>query len=282
MERGVIISPYFTYDGHSLHFPGLVGIEPHHLRHYLLYWDKIEYPNNRFIHIASSPEIVALEQAGLLQRTVVELPSFSGDIGSAYIISQAVAAQKLNQCAAGKWTVAQSGPQLVLPSTLSTNVASLEIELFNVLPSPGADVPFDSIIKFKEKRHDELVAFRSYMDTIYLDISSSGDLPRAKTITIEKLERALRDLNNAAEESWATKLLSGFKIELSIPNILDNAVKGAGVAAMMGAPISLGAGLGAVGGVIKVELSTASRVNGLPRELKDFAYICNVQKELKS
>lgn len=279
MERGVIISPYFTFDGQSLHFPGLVGIEPEHLRHYLLYWDKIEYPNNNFVHVGSSPDEQFLMDAGVLQRTNINLSGFSGNVGMAYLLCQAIAARQLNESVPGRWTIAQSGPRLFVPDELSTSVKSLEIELYNALPSPGPDVSLDDILSFKERYRDELTAFRAYMDELYLGISQSGDIPRAKTAAIERLEKSINEIDRAADESWASKLVSGFKVELNLPSILEKAVAGAGVAALAGLPLALGAVLGAAGAVVKVEIGTAPKVGGEPQ---DFAYLCHVNKELRS
>ncbi len=278
MERGVIISPYFTFDGRSLHFPGLVGIEPAHLRHYLLYWDRIEYPNNSLIHIGSSPDVQSLIDAGVMQRTNIILPNFAGNIGIAYVLCQAIAARQLNLAEPGKWTIAQSGPRLYLPDEISSLSRSLD-ELYNALPSPGVDVPLEDILSFKERYRDELIAFRAYIDELYLEISKSGDIPRAKTAVIQRLEKSIDDVDRAADQSWTSKLISGFKVELNLPTILEKAAAGAGAAAMTGLPLALGAALGAVSAVIKVELSLAPKVGGAP---KDFAYLCHVKKELKS
>ncbi len=279
MDRGVIICPYFTFDGRSLHFPGLVGIEPEHLRHYLLYWDRIEYPNNNFIHIGSSPDVQSLIDAGVLQRTNISLPSFSGNIGTAYVLCQAIAARQLNEAEPGKWTIAQSGPRFYLPDEISSPARSLEVELYNALPSPGADVSLEDILSFKERYRDELIAFRAYIDELYLEISKSGDIPRAKTIAIQRIEKSINDVDRAADQSWTSKLVSGFKVELNLPTILEKAVAGAGMAAMADLPLALGVALGAASAVIKVELGLAPRVGGAP---KDFAYLCHIKKELKS
>src|SRR3974377_691985 len=97
MERGVIISPYFTFDGRTLNFPRLVGIEKEYLRHYMLYWDKIEYPNNNQLHIISPPADQLLIYAGVMQRTNINLRDFSGNIGTAYLLAQSIATRQLNE-----------------------------------------------------------------------------------------------------------------------------------------------------------------------------------------
>jgi hypothetical protein len=81
MNRGVVIVPSFTFDGRKLHFPELVGIEPLSLKHYLLYWDKIEYPNNNIIHIQSNADEQFLIDAAVLSRSNITVKGFSGNIG---------------------------------------------------------------------------------------------------------------------------------------------------------------------------------------------------------
>lgn len=282
MDRGVVVSPYFTFDGKSLHFPGLVGIESTNLKHYLLYWDKVEFPNNNMIHIGDAPEFEFLYQENVLQRTSVNISGYSGNIGDAYLIAQAVAVRELNDREPGKWTLAQNCTQLVLPQNMSSQTEAVEFELYNILPSPGDDVSYEDLLNFKEKRKNELASFRSCMDDIYLEITNSGDIPRAKNVAITNLENSISDLTVVANESWSSKFLSGFKVEISIPNIIDNSVKGVGIAAMTSLPISLGAAAGAVASVIKFDFSTAPRVSGTQDICSDFAYISSVNRELKS
>jgi hypothetical protein len=282
MDRGVVISPYFTFDGESLHFPGLVGIEPTNLKHYLLYWDKVEFPNNNMIHIGDAPEFEFLYQENVLQRTNVNLSGFSGNMGYAYLIAQAEAVRKLNNREPGKWTFAQNSNQLVLPQNMSNKTESVEFELYNILPSPGDDVSYEDLLNFKEKRKSELAAFRTCMDNIYLDITKSGDIPRAKNVALENLEKSISDLTVVANESWSSKFLSGFKVEINLPNIIDNSVKGVGIAAMSSLPITLGAAAGAVASVMKFDFSTAPKVSETQGLSSDFAYISSVNRELKS
>ena len=136
-----------------------------------------------------------------------------------------------------------------------------------------------SISKSDPQARDELIAFRAYIDELYLEISKSGDIPRAKTIAIQRIEKSINDVDRAADQSWTSKLVSGFKVELDLPTILEKAVAGAGVAAMAGLPMAMGAALGAASAVIKFELGLAPRVGGAP---KDFAYLCHIKKELKN
>lgn len=276
MNRGVVISPYFTSDGKELHFPGLVGIEPEDLRYYLLYWDKIDFPNNNCIYIGSSPDVKYLEQCGVLQRTMVKASGFAGSV---YVDCQIAAAEELNRIQPGEWTIAQNSNKFFTPKNTTGLSPSLEIELYNSLPSPGANVSLDDVLEFKERYSDELFSFRAGMDEIYLDITKSGDIPRAKNAAIHRLEKAISDIDTAASQSWASRLVSGFRVEMNIVNILEKGAAGAGISALAGLPLSVGAALGAAGSVMNIGISSGPNI---PNASKDFAYLCHINKELKS
>lgn len=282
MSRGVVVAPSFTVLGGTLQEPDMVGIDPVNLKHCLLYWDKIDYPNNNITNIATNVDEEFLIDAGVLSRSNIHLQDFSGFIGSADILAQSIAFQQRNKQEPGSWTIAQSCKNLLLPETYSTEEQTIEIELYKTLPSPGNEVSFDDILTFKEKRRAELVAFRSLMDELYLQIIGSADIPRAKTMTMKKLENAIKDLHAAANESWTSKLISGFKVELNIPNLAVHALAGAALASSFGVSPKLGAAIGAIRAAIKFEFTSAPKSKGLPDNLKDYAYLNYIEREFRS
>lgn len=280
MDRGIVITPSFTFDGSTLHFPGLVGIEPINLKHYLLYWDKIEYPNNNIIHIGTSPDEQFLIDTGILTRSNITFSGFNINVGQAYILAQIIAFQKKSEQEPGVWSISQISNNLFIPHELSTKEKTIEIELYKTLPSPSDDVSFECILDFKEKRKSELQAFRNLLDEMYLEIISSADIPRSKTKTIERLENAIKDLHSVSSESWTSKLLSGFKVELNIPSLAGQAIVGAGVASKFGFSPVLGAAIGAVGAAIKFEYVVSPKTQKIPNNLKDYAYLHYMENEL--
>jgi len=282
MERGVIITPNFTFDGRSLHFPGLVGIEQTSLRHYLLYWDKIEYPNNNIIHIATSPDEQFLIEKGVLSRTDFTFSGFSGNIGFAYLYMQAAALEIKNQKQPGQWSLAQPSAKVYIPQDLAAEARTIEVELYRALPTPGENVSLDDILNFKQKRRSELQAFRTVMDELYVEIADSSDIPRAKSATLLRLEKAIHDLHEAADESWINKLISSMKVELNLPSIATQALAGAGLATAFGVSPDLGAAIGAVGAALKFEFLTQFKSKKLPEELRDYAYLHHIERELKT
>ena len=278
-SRGIVVTPKFTVSGTSLHFPGLVGIAPDDLRFYLLYWDKIDYPNNNLIHIASSPNDQFLIDAGVMTRTNIAVNA-SGGMETLYVSAQLDALRQLNTRDPGQWSLAQTSNAFYLPESESTETRSIEIELFSVLPVPTENVALEDILRFKEKRHDELVRLRIAMDKLYLDVDRSNDIPRAKNAAIIELEETLKALNRVANESWTTRLLPNLRVEFSLSELAGSAAAGELVGQRFGITPGVGAAIGAVSAAVKLGYGTVRRVKGLPDELKDFAYLNHIADDL--
>lgn len=280
--RGIVITPRFDFDGQTLHFPGLVGIDSISLREYLLYWDKIDFPDNNVISIGSSSDVQFLMNAGVLTRTDVRLVNFRENIGYCYIYAQVEALRIKSRDEPGQWSLAQAGNYLFIPPELSRETRSIEIELYNVLPVPSEDVSLEDILKFKERRRSELLAFRMFMDELYIEVIASGDIPRAKSAALNRLEVSLQDLNKAVNEYWISKWMSSLKVELNIPNIITHAIAGGTMSVAFGISPAVGAAIGAASAAIKFDLPVMRKADGLPAELKDFAYLHRIEKELNT
>ena len=141
-------------------------------------------------------------------------------------------------------------------------------------------MPIQEILEFKLKRRDELIAFRTAMDQLYLDIINANDIPRAKNSALNKVDLVLADLNSVANESWAKKLLTSLKVEINVPNLITNAAIGSGLALSIGFSPTAGAAIGAATAAIKFDLGLTTGVKNIPNELKDFAYLYRIETEL--
>lgn len=278
-SRGIVVTPRFTVSGTSLHFPGLVGIAPGDLRFYLLYWDKIDYPNNNIIHVASSLDDQFLIDAEVMTRTNIAI-NLSGRMETLYVSAQLEALRQLNTREPGQWSLAQTSNAFYLPPSESTETRSIEFEFFSILPVPADNVALDDILRFKEERHDELLKLRIAMDELYRSVDRSNDIPRAKNAAILKLEETLKDLNRVANESWATCLLPHLKVEFSLSDIVSIGVAGEVVSQIFNVTPGVGAVIGAASAVVKLGFGTVRRVKGLPDELKDFAYLNHITDDL--
>lgn len=279
-SRGIVITTPFEFDGNMLSTKG--PIDPISLRQYLLYWDKIDWPDNNLISIGGeTPELLFLIDAGLIERTVIRFASFSGNFAYSLLIMQEAALALRNKQEPGCWSLAQPRKQLILPDEASEKYRTIEVELYQSIPVPVAAAPIEDILEFKERRRDELISFRGIMDSPYLEVINSCDLPRAKTRTINEIEHNLSDLNRVFNETWKEKLLSTVKVELNIPNLATHALTGAGTAVVFGFSPAVGAAIGAMTAALKLDFSSTVRAKNLPRELLDFAYLHHIGKELK-
>lgn len=200
--KGIIISPPFTHRPNGVDVGG--NLSDADLRKYLLYWDKIDYPTNNIIHIASCPNISYLESVGVLTRTKYVF-SGSGYIdGYLFIRAQQYAYEQHDAREQGVWSLAQ-----ISESTYYTDrqeEMGVQVALQNCLPVPQKDVPFDDILNFKQRHKDELIALHCTLGDLYENIISAKDIPHAKDANLNRLELAIKDLDKSFTESGIRKI----------------------------------------------------------------------------
>ena len=277
-ERGVIATS-FTFDGNAFSIKG--GIDDVSLRQYLLYWDKIDYPDNNIIGTGLSPDMEFLNSIGILDRTKIQFSSFSGNPGIAMALMQSMALEIRNKQFPGSWALAQNSSKLFVPKEIEISTKTIEIELYNALPTPTGDIPLQDILEFKLRRRDELLNFRSAMDGLYLDVVNAADMPRAKNVALNHLEKTIIELNTAVNEKWSKKLLSSLKVEINIPNLITHAVLGSAVAISLGLSSGAGAAIGAATASFKFDFGISKGYKNLPDDIKDYAYLHRIEQEIK-
>ncbi len=303
MERGIVLSPQFEYTatGGALFRSATDDFE---LRKYLLYWDKIEVPKCSSIEF-DCWQFQELEKAGALQRTrhgekprsigmrmeqssVMNVSGFmtaeiidctdvtlSKRAGDEILASHEAIFNQLNEANPGLWSKAQISDNIL--SATPVDKESIELELHDLLPVPTVSTPFNSILEFKYKHHDELLAFRCYLDELYQSVLTAGDIPRAKNTAMIKLESAIRDVNRTLEQS---------KIEVSIDSLRSVISDTTGILGLTLAALGtasqfdfdpLKAGLaGAAIGIAPKLIRQSS--NSIPAELM---YLKSVRREFK-
>ncbi len=226
-KRGIVIAQRHITANGATRLLQLSGLE---LRKYLFFWDVIDYPYCPVLSekTIDNLDLQFLESANVLQRT--ELKDFNINITPqpgeetiedlptstvTYTPNEMVISMRLpievslkaqmnaykinDKLEPGHWTMAQltTEPRLYMQEAVTR--PGIEFELYNILPIPEHDVPLNEILEFKERRSDELIELRCYLDDIYQKIVSSADLPRSKITEITKLEKSLRDLDSVLE-----------------------------------------------------------------------------------
>ncbi|HDY7983644.1 DUF6236 family protein [Vibrio vulnificus] len=227
MERGVVLSPQFTRlpTGDVLFKSAVDDFE---LRKYLTYWDKIDVPKSSFIEF-DCHQFRLLEASGHLSRTIYgekRYPVGAKISHSHQIYLGGIFSAEIDDCTnltinkvcgeqilkahedvymlrsgkePGQWSKAQISTDLI--SFDAKDKEAIEIELYNMLPVPCVETPLEDILEFKVKRHDELVAFRGYLDEMYQQILGAADIPRARNTQLNRLEQAIRDVDKTMKES---------------------------------------------------------------------------------
>lgn len=210
-KRGIVISPPFEPLPSGVKCGG--SPEPVDIRKYLLYWDKIDYPTNNIIHIGGNSDIDFLEKYGILKRSIIQLVgSFILD-DKIFLATQQAAYEQNERDEKGCWSLAQLSNNPLFVNSLQKQC--LEFELYNCLPVPECDVPLYDILQFKEKRKDELMELREYLDELYLSIIGSEDPNRALNVALDKTEKALNNIDRTLNESGINKITESLKGILS-------------------------------------------------------------------
>ncbi len=277
-ERGIVINPPFEYFERGLLVPDRL-FDASSLRQYLLYWDRIDWPENNLANSESPPDVQFLIDVGVLERTMVHLPYSDQGGTRPWAIAQETVLKQRNARAPGAWALAQQGRRLVLSTDSAPKAPTIEIELYNAMPVPSDAVSLADVLEFKQRRRDELLAFRYTMDALYLEIVNASDLPRAKLHAIDAIQRSLVALHTVFNESWTSKLLSTVKVGLNA-DVAAKALVGMGAAAILNVPLEMGAALGGTLAAIKFDLTTIIRPK-IPDALKDYAYLHSISEDLR-
>jgi hypothetical protein len=280
-KRGIIITSPFKFDGRTLNIINS-KIDPVFLRHCLLFWDRIDWPDNNIISLGGeTPETQFLTDSNILTRTKITLGGFSGNIGYSLLIMQEAAFHLHNDTEPGLWSLAQESTNLVLPRETSTEKRTIEIELYKYIPVPDRVVSLEDILNFKEKRKDELLVFRSLMDGLYTEIINSKDIPRSKIAAIEKLQISIADLHRLMKESSIKRCLSTLKVELNLSDLIkDTLLSGVAAKVAFGISPEMAALIGISASAIKIGLKIVPIGSRIPTNLKDYAYLFYLEKEL--
>lgn len=271
-KRGIVISPPFeVLPAGGIRCGGSPSSSD--LRKYLLYWDEIDYPDNSHISVGASPDIEFLIEAKIATRTRVQ---FIGAMpaGEILLAAQETVFEKRDKENPGLWSLAQLSSAPYFANTRPT--MSVEYELWNMLPVPQNDVHLNDILEFKQKRQDELVALRVYLDEIYQSIISASDIPRAKNSQLEKLELALKEVDKTLTESGIPKGLTSLRgyIAGEFTNIAGTGLGAVGVAPFIGmSPLTAGVVGAGIAFAFKPVLSPKTKNGSHP-----LTYVSSIKK----
>lgn len=279
--RGIVAGIEYGGSVNNLQIYG--GLDSEKLRQYILYWDKIDYPDNNLIGHELTPDEEFLLKCGVLERTMCR---FSGtvSIGANLLLDIQLAA--FNEHCKQKdeiWSIAQQTREIILPENKSILKENLQVELYNCLPVPAIDTPFETILDFKQRRNSELQAFRALLDNMYEDIISHPDADFTKRKSVENIENALIDIDRTLEESKIKRLLKSMQAELDVSQLVN-----AGIKFAAGTVVGQNIGLGKLSGIVGAGFSAINITQALSRtpkclspEQTDYAYLFYAKEEIE-
>jgi hypothetical protein len=278
-ERGVILGPdtEINVATNKVH---MITSEPNAglLRHALLYWDKIDFPQNNIIRVESR-DIEFLKQVGVAQTTQIRM-SMGGEMAALYVAAQFAAFRHLNKENPDMWTLGQHAKSFTGFSSEITKAQLAEIEINGVLPTPPDDTPLADILELKQKRQNEFRALPIAVDELYDEVLKSAQMPRAESAAVHRLQTVIEDIRNCVDQSWLDRLKSSVKFDFNIPTAIANAINGGVAASVMFDPTlaPIGAAAGAMVNSIKFESKLGSVLKNMPENTKGFAYLYHVEK----
>ena len=250
-ERGLVVSCPITISKYGSHLK-TTWLEPQELRFSLLFWDKLDFPQNNAFRIVSGANEEFLQKAGVLSRTDVEISaSHSSDqLGQIVASAHTAAFRLLDEKQPGVWSIATGENSLSFPDRELEQDRGVLVSLYRCIPVPDQEVPLQDILEFRTKRHDELVALRHHLESVYNRIVSSGDRELAINTELEQLQSAIADQIRVTRETGFKLRLVDFSANL---NLVPSAVAVLG-ALSLGASLSTAVGAGFAAAAISSKL----------------------------
>jgi hypothetical protein len=213
--RGLVVSVPTKISGDKIEIRG-GGLDTQELRSNLLFWDKLDFPSNNFIDFdISGGDEEFLQQVGILQRTRINF-SGSGRGSDIFRRCHVAAYRRLDQQEPGQWSLAVGENSMSFLDNEIEGGRGALVRLYNAVPVPDKDAPLADILDFKEKRRDELLAFRHHLEEVYQKIVNAGDGPLAWNTQVEKLQLAISDHIKASKEAPFRFRLSDISAGLNV------------------------------------------------------------------
>lgn len=103
---------------------------------------------------------------------------------------------------------------------------SFNSEFIRIFPVPREDVPIKDILRFRNKRRDELLQFREFIDKFQKEISHAKNEPEMKRTLVqykERIEKGRSNLDNSMKNSGMKTAFASFRslIGIKSPALLE-------------------------------------------------------------
>ncbi|CAM3080994.1 DUF6236 family protein [Vibrio rarus] len=240
--KGVVMSAYAVNVTDSK-ISISADITPESLRYFCLYWDEIALIDALPIQCELDEEKQLLNKAGILSLQTANNPNWEPSLGYVkwtggglycdprqqatmdpfgkqlvkYLQDDhfLLASEKMGGLIKKdpiKWTIHQNGSELILPKEHEVEQLTAKMELQNCLPVPRADISLETLLDFKCKRSDELIALNETLTDLYLKITNANDSNAARDFYVKKLNTAISDLHTVSGERFGSCNLANFQV----------------------------------------------------------------------
>lgn len=277
IPRGIVISSPMRVEGRSLSLNGY-NLHPDELRFALLYWDKLAWPITNIISGGLTKDEEHLIDIGVIERPCF---NFEGDLAQGMLHGYLDIFEKKSNDSPGLWSLSEGKNSLdvIVGAHKFDAVDSLSVRLARSIPIPSVDMSIDQILKFKEKRRDELRELRSCLEFSTQSYHAMGSPEDYLQFQINQMRDACANLLRVSSE-WqspfhisdiSTSLSFGLK-DLGIAYVaFEKALAGTG--SMAAAMTS-----GILAGVVSVNLTP--KLRWVKKDLGPYKYVYKMHKDL--
>ena len=200
------------------------GLHPQELRFALLFWDKLVWPVNTFLLQTGCSDSKLLADCGVLERPQYTL---GGSPAEVMLNAQLRAFADCESKQPGAWGIMQSENSLHFEEGVLAPSIGASIELIRAVPIPTVGTPVEEILEFKEKRIDELLAFRTHIEALAKNVHGSADKSAELAKHIADIQSACSDLTSVGREFRFPMHRGNFKAGLNLERSLVGKVLGA-------------------------------------------------------
>ncbi|MBA4788254.1 MAG: hypothetical protein H2042_01015 [Rhizobiales bacterium] len=235
--RGIIMAPPvvpFGEDGFTS-----IPIDLQDLRTNLLFFDRIDYPDNNAFSLGTGFEIDFLIKEGIVQRTKQFYKSADATVtvfGNACMDTF----KQHEERHPGQWSLDLGHTYPTNANDISTGRGAL-LSIYNAIPVPHKDVPLHDILEFRTRRRDELISLRTHLEEIYQKIGNNHDQAISLNTEISKLQISINDYTNSIAETRLSKIMLDMTMNFNVATVITTAAGSyASGLTLTGAAISAG------------------------------------------
>lgn len=277
--RGLIINTPIYVNGGDFGTNN-IQLNAQELRSALFYWDRLALPSNNIIHVMPGPDVKYLESAGILYQPKVTITGNMAE-GLRQIPNKILEHYEKEQ--PGAWSLGSGDNSIWIMDGKASEQEGTLIQLYNAIPTPAENVPLNEILEFKQLRRAELLALRSHIDKLTVEIHASSDSSEQLTRSLKDIDAACADLIKVCREWQSPVYLGNLKANLNF-NIASAIASGAKVwASFEYFQLGLTAKVAATAAAAiqsQIEFKPDIKLQSIKRPSSPFKYVYESQKIL--